>query len=92
MSSHIVPIKTYVAVFAALMVFTLLTVYAATHDFGVFNTPVALGIAFAKATLVVLYFMHVKYSDSLTRLWVVAGLAFLCILFLLTGSDYITRS
>jgi cytochrome c oxidase subunit IV len=91
MSSHVVPVKTYVAVFAALMVFTVLTVYAATHDFGAFNTPVALAIAFTKATLVVLYFMHVKYSDGLTKLWVFAGIAFLAILFLLTGSDYITR-
>ena len=91
MSSHIVPVRIYVAVFLALVVGTLLTVYAATHDFGMFNTPVALLIAFSKATLVVLFFMHVKYSDSLTRLWVVAGIAFLLILFLLTGSDYITR-
>ncbi len=91
MSSHIVPVRIYITVFLALVVGTMLTVYAATHDFGMFNTPVALLIAFSKATLVVLFFMHVKYSDSLTRLWVVAGIAFLLILFLLTGSDYITR-
>jgi cytochrome c oxidase subunit 4 len=91
MSSHIVPVRIYITVFLALVMGTVLTVYAATHDFGMFNTPVALLIAFSKATLVVLFFMHVKYSDNLTRLWVIAGIAFLLILFLLTGSDYITR-
>ena len=91
MSNHIVPVRIYVTIFLALVVGTLVTVYAATHDFGMFNTPVALTIAFTKATLVVLYFMHVKYGDGLTRLWVFAGIAFLAILFLLTGSDYITR-
>lgn len=90
-STHVVPVGVYLSVFAALMAFTVLTVYAATHEFGVFNTPIALGIAFTKATLVALYFMHLKYSDSLTRLWVIAGVAFLAILLLLTASDYITR-
>ncbi len=92
MSSHVVPAKIYIAVFAALMVLTIVTVFAATHDFGLFNTPIALAIAAAKASLVVAFFMHVKFSDSLTRLWVLAGVAFLSILLLLTATDYITRS
>jgi cytochrome c oxidase subunit 4 len=77
---HVVPIPVYLAVFAALMVGTYLTVWAAGKDFGAFNTVVALGIAVTKATLVVLFFMHVKYSPRLTQLWIVAAFAFLTLL------------
>ena len=68
MSEHITRPPTYLAVFAALIVFTLVTVWVANHDFGVFNTPVALLIALTKATLVVLYFMHVRWSSRLVWL------------------------
>ena len=65
---HVVPIPIYLAVFAALLLGTYLTVWAAGQDFGAFNTVVALGIAVTKATLVILFFMHVKYSPRLTQL------------------------
>ena len=77
---HVVPIPIYLAVFVALMVGTYLTVWAAGKDFGAFNTVVALGIAVTKATLVVLFFMHVKYSPRLTQLVVAAAVVFLALL------------
>ena len=89
---HIVPIPIYLAVFAALMVGTYLTVWAAGQDFGVFNTAVALGIAITKATLVVLFFMHVKYSARLTQLVVAAAFVFLALLILGTLHDYYAPS
>ena len=85
---HIVPIPIYLAVFAALMVGTYLTVWAAGKDFGAFNTVVALGIATTKATLVVLFFMHVKYSARLTQLVVAAAVVFLALLIVGTLHDY----
>lgn len=85
---HVVPIPVYLAVFAALMVGTYLTVWAAGRDFGAFNTVVALGIAVTKATLVVLFFMHVKYSPRLTQLVVAAAVAFLALLVVGTLTDY----
>ena len=74
---HIVPVRTYVLVFLALLFGTWLTVFAAGQDFGPFNTVVAMGIAITKATLVVLFFMHVKYSTRLTQL--VVAVAFVLI-------------
>ena len=85
---HIItPIKTYVAVFGALLIFTLTTVVVASHDFGFFNTAVALGIACAKASLVIWFFMGVRYNTSLTKVTVVAGFVWLLILFLIGMSD-----
>lgn len=92
MSEHIVSRKIYFAIFGALMVGTLLTVYAALIDLGgVLNTVVALTIACIKATLVILYFMHVRYSSRLTWVVVASGLFWLLILFALTFSDYLSR-
>jgi cytochrome c oxidase subunit 4 len=95
MSEHIVSRKIYFAIFGALMVFTALTVFAAFRDldyvFHGANTVVALTIAVVKATLVVLFFMHVRYSSRLTWVIVVAGLFWLGIMFVLTVSDYLTR-
>jgi cytochrome c oxidase subunit IV len=85
---HVVPVGVYLAVFAALMVLTLVTVWVAEHNFGPFNTLVAMGIAITKATLVILFFMHVKYSSKLTRLVVLAGFLWLAILLGITLSDY----
>ena len=85
---HIVPVPVYLAVFAALMLGTYGTVWAAGKDFGAFNTVVALGIAVTKATLVILFFMHVKYSPRLTRLWVAAAFAFLTLLIGGIVNDY----
>ena len=92
MPDHIVPTRVYYVVFAALMVGTYLTVQAAYFDLGPFNAVVAVGIAVIKATLVVLFFMHVKYSPRLTWAVVLGSLLWLGILFVLTFGDYLTRS
>ena len=74
------------------MVLTALTVFVARYDMpGSWNAVVALSIAVFKATLVVLYFMHVRYSSKLTWVFVAAGIVWLFILFAFTLSDYMTR-
>jgi cytochrome c oxidase subunit 4 len=92
MNEHIVPRTTYIAIFAALLVLTAVTTLVAFYDFGVMNPVIAMSIACLKATLVVLFFMHLRYSDRLT--WVVVGAAifWLGILFVLILSDYAWRS
>jgi cytochrome c oxidase subunit IV len=92
MSEHIVSVRTYVVIFTILIVGTALTVWAGKRDFpGPLNVVIALTIACIKATFVVLYFMHVRYSSRLV--WVIVGSAlfWLAILFALTFSDYWTR-
>jgi cytochrome c oxidase subunit 4 len=81
----------YFGVFGALMVGTALTVAAAFIDMGAMNNVVMLGIAMAKALLVILFFMHVRWGTRLT--WVVAasGFFWLLIMFGLTMQDYLTR-
>ena len=92
MAEHIVSRKVYFIIFGALMVGTALTIWVANFDLGGrWNAVVALTIAVIKATLVVLYFMHVRYSSKLTWVFVAAGLMWLIILFALTLSDYMTR-
>jgi len=89
--SHISTVRIYVTVFLVLMLMTALTVYAAYVNLGFMNKVVALAIASFKATLVILYFMHVKYSSRLTKLVVVSGVFFLIVLFGLTMADYASR-
>jgi cytochrome c oxidase subunit IV len=89
--AHIASVKSYVGIFATLMVFTVITVFVAYVNLGQMNKVVALGIATIKATLVILYFMHVKYSSRLTKLVVVSGFFFLIILLSLTMVDYGSR-
>jgi cytochrome c oxidase subunit 4 len=92
MSEHVVSRKVYFTIFGALMVFTALTVWIANFNLpGPLNAIVALSIAVTKGTLVVLYFMHVRYSSKLTWVFVCAGLIWLLILFSFTLSDYLTR-
>jgi cytochrome c oxidase subunit IV len=91
MSEHIVPTRVYYTIFAVLMVCTLVTVLIASVDLGALNTVAALTIAVFKAALVVLYFMHVKYSARLTWAVVVGSVFWLGILLVLTMSDYLTR-
>jgi cytochrome c oxidase subunit 4 len=88
---HVVSWRIYVVIFVALAVLTVVTVQAAGRDFGNFNTVIALGIAAVKATLVILFFMHLRYSPRLTTLVLFSGLVFLAILILLTVADYISR-
>jgi cytochrome c oxidase subunit 4 len=89
--SHISPKSTYYAIFGALMTLTALTVYVAFQHLGWLNFPVAISIAILKATLVVLFFMHVKYSSKLTKLLVASTFFFLASLFGLTMTDYLSR-
>lgn len=91
MSEHVVSRKIYFAIFGALMVMTGVTVWVANFDLGRWNAIVALSIAVVKATLVVLYFMHVRYSSKLTWVFIGAGVIWLIILFAFTLSDYLTR-
>jgi cytochrome c oxidase subunit 4 len=88
---HIVPTSTYFAIFALLMLGTAITVAVAYVDLGALNTVVALAIACTKATLVVLFFMHVKYSSRLTWAVVFGSIFWLVILLALTYNDYLTR-
>jgi len=93
MSEHIVQPRVYLTIFLALMTGTGLTIVAAFYDFpGPLNAVVALTIAVLKATLVVLYFMHVRYSGRLIWLVIAAALFWMAIMFALTISDYWTRS
>jgi len=89
---HVVPVGTYTAVFVALLVLTAVTVGVAFLDLGPLNTVAALAIATTKAVLVVLIFMHVKYSTRLTRVVVLSGVYWWMILMLLSFSDYWTRA
>jgi cytochrome c oxidase subunit 4 len=88
---HVVSWRTYLVIFLALAVLTVVTVQAAGRDFGAFNTVIALGIAAVKATLVILFFMHVRYSPRLTTLVLFSGFVFLAILILITFADYLSR-
>jgi cytochrome c oxidase subunit 4 len=91
MSEHIVPRTTYFSVFAALLVGTALTVIAANIDFGRMNDVIAMSIAVTKMMLVLLFFMHVRYSSRL--IWVIVASMFfwLLILLMLTMTDYSSR-
>ena len=91
MSEHIVPPKVYVGIFLSLMVLTAATVGAAYVNLGPFNIVIALAIASLKATLVVLYFMHARYSPKRTQLVIIAAVFWLAIMLALTLSDYVTR-
>jgi len=91
MSGHVSPKSTYYAIFGALMVLTGITVAAAFVNLGSLNFPVAISIAIIKATLVILFFMHVKYSSRLTKMIVGMSFFFLATLFGLTMTDYLSR-
>ena len=91
MSDHIVPPKVYVGIFLSLMVLTAATVAAAYVNLGAFNIVVALAIATLKATLVVLFFMHARYSPGRTQLVIICAVFWLAIMLALTLSDYVTR-
>ncbi len=90
--AHILPKRVYYTIFAILMFCTYLTVQIAFFDLGVLNTIAALGIAVFKATLVVLFFMHLKYSPRLTWAVVLGSIFWFGILIALTMSDYLTRA
>jgi cytochrome c oxidase subunit 4 len=91
MSVHVVPTRVYYLIFGILMTCTALTVGIAFIDLGPLNVVAALTIAVFKATLVVLFFMHVKYSTRLTWAVVAGSVFWLGILLALTMGDYLTR-
>jgi cytochrome c oxidase subunit 4 len=92
MSEHVLSSKMYYGIWVTLMVLTVVTAGVAFLDLGPFNTVGALVIASTKALLVVLFFMHVKYtSEKLTRMVIVASVFWLMILLLLSLADYATR-
>lgn len=88
---HIVPVKTYVGVFTALIVLAALTTVLAYVHMGIWNTVAALAIAIAKMLLVAMFFMHMRYDKGLTRVVIIASLMWLAILIVFTASDEFTR-
>ena len=90
-ADHVAPKSLYYAVFAALIVGTLLTYAAARVDMGALNNVVMLTIALTKALLVILFFMHVRWGTRLTWLVVASGFFWLVILFSITMADFLTR-
>lgn len=76
---HIIPVKVYLAVFGALLFFTVVTVLAAYADLGGLNVPLALAIAGVKATLVVMFFMALKYDKKVNLMIFSIGLLFVLV-------------
>jgi len=91
MSAHVLPKSTYYLIFFSLMVLTAITVAVAFVNLGSLNFPIAIGVAITKATLVVLFFMHVKYSSRMTKMVVGLAIFFLLVMLGLTMTDYATR-
>jgi cytochrome c oxidase subunit 4 len=89
---HIVSPLEYLLVFGTLLVCTVLTVFAATLDLGIFNPVIALAIASFKGVIVILFFMHVKYQSNLIKMTVGAGFFTFLVLITMTLSDYISRA
>jgi cytochrome c oxidase subunit 4 len=92
MSHPVVPVKVYVGVFLALIALTITTVAVSKIELGEYNFVAAITIAVVKATLVILFFMHVKQSSAMTKLFVVAGVFWMAILFAFTLGDYFSRN
>ncbi len=89
--AHIVPYKTFMIIWIALLVLTGITVWVAQHNLGPLNIWVALGIATLKSGLVVAVFMHMKYEDRLFKLSLLSALAILAIFIGLTFFDVLYR-
>lgn len=88
---HIHPIGMYVNTFLVLLVLLGLTVWVAFQDFGAFNTVVAMAVAVVKAMLVVTFFMGLRDTTKLTKIWAFMGVFFLLVMFGLTLGDYVAR-
>ena len=91
MSETVVPKSTYVVVWASLLVLLAVTVALSYAHLGWLNTVAAVSIAAIKALIIIMYFMHVRYSPRLVWLFVFAGFLWLGILFTLGLGDYFTR-
>lgn len=92
MNEHMTSLKTYFTIFGALLILTAVTTWVSFVNIGHLNTLIAMAIAFSKAVLVVLFFMHVRHSSRLTKIVVTTGLLWLLILIGFTLSDYFTRN
>jgi cytochrome c oxidase subunit 4 len=90
--THITPVKTYVIVAAALVALTLTTIGVSYLPLGPWHVIVSLAIATIKATLVVIFFMHARYSGPLTRIVIIVALVWFGIMILGTVDDYVTRT
>lgn len=88
---HIIPVKTYVIVITWLMVLLIATLGAAWLDLGALNLPIAIVIAVIKAAIVMVFFMHLKYSSKLVVLFGTIAFLFLAIMFVFTFNDYAAR-
>jgi cytochrome c oxidase subunit IV len=91
MAKHVIPQRIYFLVFVTLILLTLITVDLAFYDAGWLNLYIALTIATCKALLVILYFMHLRYSSRLTWIFVGTGLFWLVMMVGLTMGDFFTR-
>jgi cytochrome c oxidase subunit 4 len=89
--AHIAKPRFYVGIWVALICLTVLTAGVAKIDLGALNAPIAMAIACTKATVVALFFMHMRWSDNPTRIAGVAGILWLAVMFLLTLADFFTR-
>jgi len=84
--------KTYIIVWAGLMVMTAITVYVSYINFGMLNIVIALVVASIKASIVALYFMHLKFEDSITWVFALFPLSLLALLIGMTITDTFTRT
>jgi cytochrome c oxidase subunit IV len=91
MEHPVVPLKTYLLVYLALLILFGFTIAVAFIDFGIFDLFATLTIAIAKALLVILFFMHLRYSTQLTKIFATAGFVWLFLLLGLTLTDYVSR-
>jgi cytochrome c oxidase subunit 4 len=92
MSGHVIPKRTYFLIFGSLLSLTALTTGVAYVNLGPWNTVVALVIACLKATLVLLFFMHLRWSTQLNRVVWLSALLWLVILIGITSIDFLSRS
>jgi cytochrome c oxidase subunit 4 len=88
---HRSSLVSYFVVFATLMILTIVTVWVSRIDLGTMNTAVAMAIAIVKATVVILWFMHVIHSPRLTWIIVISSFLWLAVMFVLFFADYSTR-
>ena len=88
---HRSSLASYFVIFFVLMILTVVTVWVSRIDLGALNTTVAMAIAILKATVVILWFMHVIHSPRLTWIVVIASFLWLAVMFVLFFADYATR-
>jgi len=91
MHHHVVSTRTNLIILFALLALTTLTVFVAFLDLGVFNTAMALGIAALKCTLVIWFFMHVKFASRLVRVGILSSIVMMLVLFSFVMADVVTR-